>query len=211
VYLPAKELKILPDYYPPLIEKLNWQEVFANGLQADSLDIGCGKGAFLLDYAQSHPTENILGIEVRKLPAKWLRNVIEGENLTNCAVLWYSAVNGFAFIESGTIQKAFYLYPDPWFKNKHKKRRLFSPDFINEIHRILKIYGLLYLATDVEEVHFFQKEIIKERNNFEIIYLKENYLIEQDNDECWQLPLTNKEQFCKKKHIPVYRTIYKKI
>jgi len=210
VYLPAKELKILPDYYPPLIEKINWQEVFGNGLGPNSLDIGCGKGAFLLEYAQNNPNENILGIEVRKLPAEWLKNVIEGEQYANCGVLWYSAANGLPFIEDSSIEKVFYFFPDPWFKTKHKKRRLFSLEFINEIYRILSKNGKLYLSTDVEEVHLYQKSLLEQSNCFDIIDLKENYILNESDDSFWKLPLTNKEKFCQSKKIPIWRLICKK-
>lgn len=211
VYLPAKELKFIPDYYPPLIEKLDWKDVFANAKKPDYLDIGCGKGAFLLQFAIENPQKNILGIEVRKLPVDWLKKVIIGEKIDNCGVLWYSAANNLPFIEENSIESVFYLYPDPWFKVKHKKRRLFSDNFANEIHRVLKNGGNLYLATDVEEVHQYQKEIIENSGLFEIVYLKENYILsERETDALWQIPITNKEKFCFSKQIPIYRIVLKK-
>lgn len=211
VYLPANELKIMPDYYPPLIEMLDWKEVFANGKKPDCLDIGCGKGGFLLQFAIENPQKNILGIEVRKPVVEWLKKVIVGEKIENCAVLWYSAANKLPFIEDNSVENVFYLYPDPWFKAKHKKRRLFSDNFTREVNRLLKNGGKLYLATDVEEVHQYQIEIIENIGLFKIVYLKENIILsEQEPDVFWQIPITNKEKFCLSKQIPVYRIILEK-
>lgn len=113
-YLPASELQIIPKGYPPLIDKIDWSNHFANSQPPDLLDIGCGRGKFLLDMSFRLPQKNILGIEVRPLPVEWLQNVIKGENLPNVSVLRYSVVNGLPFIEDNSIEEVFYLFPDPW-------------------------------------------------------------------------------------------------
>ncbi|HOK14025.1 MAG TPA: tRNA (guanosine(46)-N7)-methyltransferase TrmB [Candidatus Kapabacteria bacterium] len=198
-YLPASELQIIPKGYPPLIDKIDWSNHFANSQPPDLLDIGCGRGKFLLDMSFRLPQKNILGIEVRPLPVEWLQNVIKGENLPNVSVLRYSVVNGLPFIEDNSIEEVFYLFPDPWPKKKHIKRRAFNLDFVREVHRILKKQGKLLLATDVPEVHAYHLEILNEFKLFEI------QIIENDAD--WDYPVTNKEDFCRRVGIPFYRII----
>jgi len=198
-YLPASELQIIPKGYPPLIDKIDWSNHFANSQPPDLLDIGCGRGKFLLDMSFRLPQKNILGIEVRPLPVEWLQNVIKGENLPNVSVLRYSVVNGLPFIEDNSIEEVFYLFPDPWPKKKHIKRRAFNLDFVREVHRILKKQGKLLLATDVPEVHAYHLEILNEFKLFEI------QIIENDAD--WDYPVTNKEDFCRRVGIPLYRII----
>lgn len=107
-------MQIIPKGYPPLIDKIDWSNHFANSQPPDLLDIGCGRGKFLLDMSFRLPQKNILGIEVRPLPVEWLQNVIKGENLPNVSVLRYSVVNGLPFIEDNSIEEVFYLFPDPW-------------------------------------------------------------------------------------------------
>jgi tRNA (guanine-N7-)-methyltransferase len=199
LYFPLAELKKRPRYYPPLIDKINWPEYFADGKPPHILDVGCGKGKLLLDLAELNPDKNLLGIEVRKIVTDWLDGVIRGEALPNVAVLWYSVVNGLKFIEDGSIEKVLYLFPDPWPKKKHQKRRAFNKFVLTEFHRVLEPGGKLYLATDVPEVHEYHVETLEQVGLFE-------YKIVNDDDK-WGLPVTNKETFCRRKDIPFNRII----
>lgn len=197
LYLPASELRTLPEYYPPLFESIDWAEHFSNGKPPAQLDVGCGKGAFLLETSFLNPDINVLGIELRISPVKWLTCVIEGEQIGNCSVLWYSVVNGLHFIDDSSIDNIYYLFPDPWPKRKHYKRRAFQSFLVNEYHRILKPGGTLWLATDVPEVDFHHREVLKDITGFNVI---------ETTRECgWDLPVTNKERFCFLKDIPVFR------
>ncbi len=198
-YLPAEQFEKLPECYPPLIEKIDWAEMFDDGKPPAALDIGCGKGDFLLEFAVRNPDLNVLGIEVRQKITEWLNKVIEGESIRNCGVIWYSAVNGLPFIDDNSIDKIFYLFPDPWFKKKHRKRRLFNHSFLDECARILKPEGKLFLATDVPDVDVYQREVIVEHGKFEYNYI--------EADEEWQLPETNKEMSCKKRGVDYTRMV----
>jgi tRNA (guanine-N7-)-methyltransferase len=196
LYFPWEELKDKPEYYPPLYDKLNWSDIFINGGKPNVLDIGCGKGKLLLDHSEMYPSENILGIEVRSQPVDWLNNVIKGEQIPNAAVLWYSVVNGLPFINDGSVDKVLYLFPDPWFKYKHKKRRAFNEKTIGETYRVLKRGGTLYLASDVPEVNDYHKKILDRFGRF-------SYTNADDNT--WKLPITNKEKFCRNNKIDYLR------
>lgn len=202
LYFPAHELKTLPEYYPPLYENIDWKENFKNGLRPDVLDIGCGKGALLFDFAEQNIGKNILGIEVRKNAVDWINQIIKAYEINNASALWYSVVNGINFIENESVEKVLYLFPDPWPKKKHLKRRAFNPFTLNEILRVLKTGGKLYLATDLAEVHEYHKEIT---NNNELLSV-----IEISDDSNWDLPETNKQKFCLRENIKFYRLICEK-
>jgi len=198
LYFPLDDLKEKPDHYPPLYEKFEWDEIFINKKQPNVLDVGCGKGKLLLDFAELNPDINILGIEVRSQPVRWLDTVIKGEQIPNAAVIWYSVVNGLPFIESGSIDKIFYLFPDPWFKFKHKKRRAFNEKTIVEFYRVLKNEGILYLASDVPEVNEYHKSLVNDSKKF---------TFEIADDLSWGLPITNKETFCRTQNIEFIRML----
>jgi tRNA (guanine-N7-)-methyltransferase len=203
LYIKFSELKETPEHYPPLIDKINWSEIFKNGNPPDLLDVGCGKGKLLLEQSENYPEKNILGIEVRYSPVEWLNDIIQGENITNAAVFWYSVVNGMSFIENESISQIYYLFPDPWPKRKHHKRRAFTSELLGEFARIIKKDGKIHLATDVPEVHKYHLEVLNSNKDL-------NYkLIE--NDEEWGLPITNKERFCRKTNIAFDRIIAYKI
>ncbi len=202
-YFPANELKIVPKYYPPLYKNINWADFFHDGNLPQAIDIGCGRGLFLLTVADLEPNKNVLGIEVRDWCCQWLDNYIKSEKIKNCAILRYSIVNGLEFIPDNSIEEVYYLFPDPWIKTKHLRRRAFSIKFLEEIYRILIPEGKLYLATDLTEVDKYHKKIL---NQFNKMQWNEVY-----NQEEWNKPATNKELFCQRKNIPTYKIIAKKI
>ena len=202
LYFRADELKEKVDYYPPLYDKINWSDVFQNIAKPSLLDVGCGKGAFLIEFAQNNPDQNILGIEVRKPIVEWLQLIIKSENIVNCGVIWYSIVNGLKFVESNSINKIFYLFPDPWHKRKHHKRRAFTTDLLDEFQRILTNDGCLYLATDVKKVDIEHQKTLNRHNGFDFRVVNE--------ESEWNLPITNKEKFCRTNNIDFFRIIAKK-
>jgi len=198
-YIPIKDLKVIPAGYPKVIDNIDWRDYFLNGVSPSKLDIGCGRGLFLLTLADKNKDTNILGIEVRQWCCDWLDNYIKNENIDNCGILRYCISNGLSFINDGTISDIFYLFPDPWVKTKHNKRRAFNLDFLLEVYRLLSPGGKLYLASDLIEVHQYHKDILSMFNKLtysEIISYKD-----------WNLPFTNKELFCKRENIQYYRII----
>ena len=201
-YIPMKELKFAPAGYPQVIKAINWAEYFINQNPPTRLDIGCGRGLFLLSVAENYKDSNILGIEVRQWCCQWLRHYIVNERVENCGILHYCVANRLDFINTESIKEVFYLFPDPWTKVKHRKRRAFNLDFLVDIYRILEKGGKLYLATDIYEIHTYHLAILKTINQF---------LVKEVNDsDEWTLPPTNKELFCIKENIKYYRIIAKK-
>jgi tRNA (guanine-N(7)-)-methyltransferase len=202
LYFPLKQHKGKKLRYPPLIDKVNWNDMFANGESPKYLDVGCGLAKFMIEMAIRNPGVNILGFEVRSGAVDWVSRVIAGEKIPNAKAIWYSAVNGFGFIEDESVEKIFYFFPDPWIKKRHNKRRAFSPELLDEFLRILKPDGTLYIMTDVPDVDEHQKEIIAEHGGFSYSYITR---------ERWDLPVrTNQEEFCIKNNIPFIRMICRK-
>lgn len=197
LYVPLNQLRVRPPGYPPVPERLQWDELFANGMPPNSLDVGCGEGSFLLRFAMQHPTENILGLEVRKVLAEWLAGVIRGERVPNAAVLWYSVVNGLPFLEENSVDRIFYLFPDPWPKKQHHKRRALTPFVLQEFARVLRPDGALYIATDFPALDEYHRQLLAETGYFEY---EEVY-----SDADWGLPLTDREEACRRNGIPYVR------
>lgn len=203
LYFPLKQHKGRNFIYPEIYESIDWNKIFKNGFPPNCLDIGCGLGKFMIEYAVENPNINILGFEIRKAAVEWIENVINSENIPNAKALWYSAVNGFGFIESNSIEKIFLFFPDPWFKKRHYKRRMFNENLIDEIHRVLKSHGKLYMMTDVPEVDEHQTNLIKRYKN------KCFNLLSNDFDDL--IIKSNHEEFCIKKNIPIIKKLYEKL
>ncbi len=202
-YLPYDSFRVKPKNYPPLIKEINWKKIFLNGKSPNSLDVGCGIGKFLLEFALQNKNENILGFEVRQKAADWINNVIDSENIKNAGALWFSVASGIKFIADESIEKIFYFFPDPWFKKKHHKRRALTIKLIAEFRRVLKPKGKIYTMTDVSEIDEFQLELFLTRKKFKQ---------ELTDETKWNLNArSNQEEFCLNKKIRILHRIFSKI
>lgn len=113
------------------------------------IEIGAGRGRFLLHRAAAHPDRNFLGIDYRW---RFLRQGVERaerRGLTNLLFFKAEAQEVVPHMVPVSSVAVFHIYfPDPWHKRKHHKRRLLTPDFFRLLHERLEPGGLLELATD---------------------------------------------------------------
>ncbi|MCX7804230.1 MAG: tRNA (guanosine(46)-N7)-methyltransferase TrmB [Planctomycetota bacterium] len=113
------------------------------------LEIGCGKGRYLLARAAASPAVPFLGIEYA---AKYLRIMKERaakKGLCNVRLVRAEAAAFISrFLPDGSVRELHVYFPDPWPKRRHHKRRLFTPDFVADIHRVLASGAGVYFATD---------------------------------------------------------------
>lgn len=113
------------------------------------IEIGSGRGRFLLHRAAAYPDRNFLGIDYRW---RFLREGVERaerRGLTNLLFFKAEAEEVVPHLVPEESIEVFHIYfPDPWHKRKHKKRRLLTPAFFKLLHRRLKPGGALELATD---------------------------------------------------------------
>jgi len=130
---------------------VDWAKLFGN-LRPVEIEIGSGKGAFLLAYAEHHAELNLLGIENQPRWVRWIEQRLERAPRSNARVLCADAgLVVSTFIRDCTV-RAYHLYfPDPWWKRRHQRRRLVHADFAAHLLRTLEPAGVLHLATDVED------------------------------------------------------------
>jgi tRNA (guanine-N7-)-methyltransferase len=131
--------------------ELDWQAFFGRAAAVE-VEIGSGKGAFLIEYARAHPQCNLLGIENQPRWSRWIAERLARSPLPNVRVLCADATLVVArFVRDDSV-RAYHLYfPDPWWKRRHHKRRLVGSNFAAELRRTLEPGGVLHLATDVRE------------------------------------------------------------
>ena len=143
-------------YTPPnWVEPLNWPSIFA-GSRPIEIDVGCGKGGFLLWAAQMRPDRNFLGIERLLLRLRKVDNKIRLLGLTNARLIRIEESYLIAKLIPESSVSAYHIYfPDPWPKRRHHCRRLFSPAFIADLRRTLQPGGAVNVATDHED--YFQE------------------------------------------------------
>jgi tRNA (guanine-N7-)-methyltransferase len=116
-----------------------------------TLEIGFGNGENLLALAAAHPAHDYLGIEVHRPGVGRLLLALEKEALTNVRVICHDAVEVLERqIPAGFLTEMLILFPDPWPKKRHHKRRLIQGAFAQLAASRLARGGLLRIATDWE-------------------------------------------------------------
>jgi len=116
-------------------------------------DIGCGRGEFLKELAKTYPKMRFVGIELRPNIVKEFEKVITKEKLQNIIILQGNASISMRYIfKPDSIKQMFISFPDPWFKPKHKKRTLFTNQFLDESYEALRNGGTIFIQTDQEKL-----------------------------------------------------------
>ena len=114
-----------------------------------TLEIGFGNGEHLLARARAEAERNFMGVEVHRPGIGQLLRACAAANLTNLRVIAHDAVEVLhAQIAIGALDEVQILFPDPWPKKRHHKRRLIQPDFATLVALRLRPGGWLRLATD---------------------------------------------------------------
>jgi tRNA (guanine-N7-)-methyltransferase len=116
-------------------------------------DLGCGDASLLHELAQLHPDQNFLGIE--KLVSRVEKACRKAAALENVRILNVESSYAVRYLlPENSIEKFYLLFPDPWPKRRHHRRRIVQPDFLESIHRALHVGGTLHVATD--QLGYFQ-------------------------------------------------------
>lgn len=112
-------------------------------------EIGFGNGDNLLALASAHPEQDFLGIEVHRPGVGRLLLRLEERGVRNVRVICHDAVEVLQrCLCVGCLDEILILFPDPWPKKRHHKRRLIQPEFVGLLADRLKSGGALRLATD---------------------------------------------------------------
>jgi tRNA (guanine-N7-)-methyltransferase len=130
------------------------QRIFGRSAPLE-VEIGSGKGLFLCRAAAAHPERDYLGIEMAQKYARFAAARLAERNLTNAQVMLGDAVRLLGeILPDGSVAAVHVYFPDPWWKTRHKKRRVLREALVQHVERVLVAGGTLHFWTDVEE--YFQ-------------------------------------------------------
>ena len=132
-------------------EQIDWASLFGNDNPVE-IEIGCGKGRFLITSAMTYPDVNYVGIEWALEYFRIINKRVMNRELSNIRILRDDAADLVRrFVADKSIAAYHVYFPDPWPKRRHNKRRLIKPPFICHVERSLFSGGTLDLATDHED------------------------------------------------------------
>lgn len=136
------------------------------GFKDYTLEIGFGGGEHLAWRAQQSPTHGFIGCEPFITGVAGLLGYIEDAELENVRVVIDDARVLLQSLPEASLECIFILFPDPWHKKRHHKRRIVSDETIVNLSRILKIGGELIMATDIQDYADWMQDVLSKRPEF---------------------------------------------
>jgi len=116
------------------------------------VEMGSGKGLFISRVAAERPEHDFLGVEIARKYAAHCAARIVGAGLANAAMVSGDGLRLFhEFLPTAGVTAVHVYFPDPWWKKRHRKRRVMNERLLADIERVLIPGGLLHFWTDVEE------------------------------------------------------------
>lgn len=152
----SREAIAASDYviHEPQACRGKWHEIFGNDHPVH-IEIGMGKGRFILDLARQNPGINYIGIE--KYSSVLIRGIqkLEADPVPNLYFIRMEAEEIMAVFTAGEVDRIYLNFSDPWPKDRHAKRRLPSREFLRRYDEILTAEGVIEFKTDNHDLFQF--------------------------------------------------------
>ena len=157
---------------------------FSDGFFVDKplrVEIGSGKGDFIVSMAKRNPNINYLAVEKVRTVAGILAKKIVDEQITNVKVFPNDINIIFDGMKDESIDEIYLNFVDPWPKKRHAKRRLTFQTFLEQYHRILKNGGKLIFKSDNDGLFTYSIEEFQ-NSRFSLVSHEEKYEFDEKND-----------------------------
>lgn len=170
------------------LEPCDFGSFYENPEQPLEVDIGSGKGRFLLARSGRFPERNFLGIERQLVRVNRSGRKCERAGRRNVRLLRMEGYYAIRYLMSADrVSTYYFFFPDPWPKDRHHDHRLFNAAFMDALYRSLRVGGCLHVATDhlpyyeeiyallsaderFDEIDAFEPTE-EERTDFELLFL----------------------------------------
>ena len=139
----------------------SWHDIFGND-HPIHIEIGMGKGQFILALAEKNPNINYIGIEMYSSVLYRALEKRQDTDLTNLYFLRFDAKELLTIFDKGEIDRIYLNFSDPWPKDRHAKRRLTSANFLQLYDVVLSQDGWIQFKTDNRPLFDFSVETVNE-------------------------------------------------
>jgi len=151
--------------YKEPVASPDWSGIYKDLSRPFHLDIGSAHGHFLFAMAQQFSDLNFLGLEIRQPLVDFTNEQRDEQALDNLHFIFCSANSSLrsllSSLPTGALQYVTIQFPDPWFKRRHRKRRVVQPELVELIAQYLAPGGLFFLQSDIEEVAFDMRQHVR--------------------------------------------------
>ena len=156
----------------PIEYKGKWNSLF-NNYNPIEIEIGAGKGKFIINKALVNPNINYIGIEKYDSPLVNAVKLLQDVNITNLKLICFDALHIDEIFDK-EIDKIYLNFSDPWPKKRHEKRRLTSKQFLDKYEKLFKNEKRIQMKTDNDDLYEYSCISFIE-NGYEIIKTDTNY------------------------------------
>lgn len=194
-------LKELPTLLP---HNIDWPQIFHNDNDID-VEIGCGRPHFFFDRAYGFKDRNIVAMEWKYEFIKSAHARIVRDGLKNAL-----AMHGNAWLllpllfGKKSISNVFINFPDPWWKERHKKRLLLNEIFLDCLKERIKGDGAILLQTDVEELFSHYCQLMSGHGGFKL-----DADMNDDVIKDWSQSQSHREKKCLEQGLPIFRALFR--
>lgn len=191
----------LHDLEPPL----DWTEFFQNERPVE-LDVGCGRGLFVVTASEANPDINYVGVEIDFREGRRGAARLKKREQKNARVLGGCARQFLTkYVPPASLDGVHVYFPDPWWKRKHRRRRIFDDEFVDLASAALKPNGLLHSWTDVPDYFEVIDALMHHHPDFESLPTPEERPAEHDMDY-----RTSYERKKRKAGFPIHRGCWRR-
>lgn len=169
------------------------------------VEIGCADAQFLFERAAEEPDRNYIGLEIRESLVREVNERAADGGLDVQGIFCNANVHLGELFEPRSVHRVYVNFPDPWFKKRHRKRRMVDSELARAIHQVVRPDGELFVQTDIWDNALEMLEIFERLD-----HLFRNTL------GPWSFSRTNpygarswRERHCMAEGLPIWRILYR--
>ena len=186
------------------IQRPDWSSILAPD-QPIEIDLGFGRGEFILEMARRRPDVQFVGLEIRDYLIDKVRERLQEEPCPNVCVMAANVKEHLPILfDPGTLSRVYIHFPDPWTKRKkHHKRRMVDANLVDTLYTLLRPDGEVHLMTDKEVVGQEMRALFEAHGGFENACGEGQFCLESTTGV-----RTREELYYVERGVPIYRLKY---